>query len=54
MAGAVAPSPGVLAMSAVTLAELQFGVLVTKTPAVRAERLRRPRWVAETLVNLSQ
>lgn len=37
----VAPIPGVLAISAVTLAELHFGVLVAKTPAVRAERLRR-------------
>ncbi len=37
----VAPIPGVLAISAATLAELQFGVLIAKTPAVRAERLRR-------------
>jgi predicted nucleic acid-binding protein len=37
----VAPLPGVLAISAVTLAELQFGVLVAKTAEVRAERLRR-------------
>ncbi len=37
----VAPIPGVLAISAVTLAELQFGVLVAKTVDVRAERLRR-------------
>jgi hypothetical protein len=37
----VAPIPGVLAISAVTLAELHFGVLVAKTSAVRAERLRR-------------
>jgi toxin FitB len=37
----VAPLPGVLAISAVTLAELQFGVLVAKTAQVRAERLRR-------------
>ena len=33
--------PGALAISAATLAELHFGVLVAKTPAVRAERLRR-------------
>ncbi len=33
--------PGVLAISAITLAELQFGVLVARTAAVRAERLRR-------------
>lgn len=32
---------GDLAISAATLAELHFGVLVAATPAVRAERLRR-------------
>lgn len=32
---------GELAISAATLAELHFGVLVTSDPAVRAERLRR-------------
>jgi predicted nucleic acid-binding protein len=37
----VAPLPGVLAISAVTLVELHFGVLVAKTSSVRAERLRR-------------
>lgn len=37
----VAPLPGVLAISAVTLAELHFGVLVAKDPEIRAERLRR-------------
>lgn len=37
----VAPLAGQLAISAVTLAELQFGVLVAAGPAVRAERLRR-------------
>lgn len=37
----VAPLPGRLAISAVTLAELHFGVLVSKTAEVRAERLRR-------------
>nr|WP_281175126.1 type II toxin-antitoxin system VapC family toxin [Knoellia sinensis] len=36
-----APIPGILAISAATLAELHFGVLVAKSPAVRAERLRR-------------
>jgi predicted nucleic acid-binding protein len=41
IAGDVAPIPGVLAISAISLAELQFGVLVAKTSAVRAERLRR-------------
>ncbi|OLT17992.1 twitching motility protein PilT [Serinicoccus sp. CUA-874] len=35
------PIPGVLAISAVTLAELHFGVLVAKSAEVRAERLRR-------------
>lgn len=39
--GSVAPIPGVLAISAVTLAELHFGVLVAKTSQARAERLRR-------------
>ena len=39
--GGVAPIPGVLAISAVTLAELHFGVLVAKTSQARAERLRR-------------
>jgi predicted nucleic acid-binding protein len=38
---AAAPVPGIVAISAATLAELHFGVLVAKTPAVRAERLRR-------------
>ncbi len=37
----VAPLEGDLGVSAVTLAELHFGVLVTKDPAIRAERLRR-------------
>ena len=37
----IAPIPGVLAISAVSLAELQFGVLIAKDAAVRAERLRR-------------
>lgn len=41
IAGDVAPIPGVLAISAISLAELQFGVLVAKTATVRAERLRR-------------
>jgi predicted nucleic acid-binding protein len=41
IADSVAPIPGVLAISAVTLAELHFGVLVAKTSEVRAERLRR-------------
>lgn len=37
----VVPIPGVLAISAITVAELQFGVLVAKTASIRAERLRR-------------
>lgn len=37
----VGPLPGELAISAVTLAELHFGVLVTTEAGVRAERLRR-------------
>lgn len=37
----VAPIPGVLAISTVTLAELHFGVLVARAAGVRAERLRR-------------
>jgi predicted nucleic acid-binding protein len=41
IAESVAPIPGLLAISAVTLAELHFGVLVTKRAEVRAERLRR-------------
>ena len=36
IAGDLAPIPGVLAISAITLAELQFGVLVAKTrPSAR-------------------
>lgn len=41
IAGDIAPIPGLLAISAITLAELQFGVLVARAPEVRAERLRR-------------
>lgn len=37
----VPPLSGELAISATTLAELHFGVLVAGRPAVRAERLRR-------------
>lgn len=47
----VSPIPGDLAISTVTLAELQLGVLVARSPRVRAERLRRlsliqQRWTA--------
>jgi len=41
LATAVAPLAGELAISAATLAEPHFGVLVAHDPAVRAERLRR-------------
>lgn len=41
LAAGVGPLEGDLAISAATLAELHFGVLVTTDPAVRAERLRR-------------
>jgi hypothetical protein len=41
IASDVDPLAGELAISAVTLAELHFGVLVAKEPGVRAERLRR-------------
>ncbi len=37
----VAPLPGELAISAATLAELHFGVLVASNQPTRAERLRR-------------
>ena len=37
----VTPILGVLVISAVTLAELHFGVLVARSAEVRAERLRR-------------
>jgi predicted nucleic acid-binding protein len=41
IADGVVPIPGTLAISAITLAELNYGVLVAKTTEVRAERLRR-------------
>lgn len=41
IASDVAPIAGELAISAVTLAELHFGVLVTDHQPTRAERLRR-------------
>lgn len=44
----VAPLPGLLALSSITLAELHFGVLVAKTTSVRAERLRRLIFVEKT------
>jgi toxin FitB len=41
IATGVPPLAGDLAISVVTVAELQFGVLVARDQAVRAERLRR-------------
>lgn len=41
LASGLSPLAGDLAISAASLAELHFGVLVTSDPAVRAERLRR-------------
>ncbi|MGJ7440521.1 type II toxin-antitoxin system VapC family toxin [Aquipuribacter sp. MA13-6] len=41
IAADVPPLKGELAISAATLSELHFGVLVATDPAVRAERLRR-------------
>jgi predicted nucleic acid-binding protein len=41
IASDVGPLDGELAISAVTLAELHFGVLIAKERKVRAERLRR-------------
>lgn len=44
----VDPIPGELALSAITLAELHFGVLVAKTADARAERLRRLLFIERT------
>jgi hypothetical protein len=41
IASHVSPLEGELAISAASLAELHFGVLVAADPAVRAQRLRR-------------
>jgi hypothetical protein len=41
LAPSVQPLEGELAISAVSLADLQFGVLVTNDPSTRANRLRR-------------
>lgn len=41
IAADVPPLEGELAISAASVAELHFGVLVTADPAIRAERLRR-------------
>lgn len=48
IAADVGPLSGELAISAITLAELQFGVLVAKSTPVRAERLRRLRVLDRT------
>ncbi|MEX5711817.1 type II toxin-antitoxin system VapC family toxin [Parafrankia sp. FMc6] len=37
----VTPIPGELAVSVISIAELQFGILVAKTPQARATRLAR-------------
>ncbi len=51
------PDPGLIdaevAISAVSLAELHFGVLVATVPAVRAERLRRLSIIERTFDALS-
>lgn len=41
IASDVQPLPGLLSISAATLSELHFGVLVARSPQARAERLRR-------------
>jgi predicted nucleic acid-binding protein len=41
MANDITPIPGELAISVVSIAELQFGVLVAKTPEAQAMRLAR-------------
>ncbi|WAC55568.1 type II toxin-antitoxin system VapC family toxin [Gordonia sp. SL306] len=44
----VQPIPGELALSVITLGELHFGVLVAKSSAARAERLRRLLFIERT------
>ena len=41
IAPGIGPLVGELAISAITVAELHFGVLVASDPRIRAERLRR-------------
>ncbi len=41
IAGNVSPLEGDLAISVASIAELHVGVLVTKEPAIRAQRMRR-------------
>ncbi|MEV0251403.1 type II toxin-antitoxin system VapC family toxin [Nocardia sp. NPDC050712] len=41
VAQGITPIPGLVTISAATVAELHFGVLVAMSEAVRAERLRR-------------
>ncbi len=48
LAADVGPLEGELAISAASLAELHFGVLVTADASVRAERLRRLSYLQRT------
>ncbi|MEU7138388.1 type II toxin-antitoxin system VapC family toxin [Nocardia sp. NPDC046473] len=41
IAEGITPIPGLLTISAATVAELHFGILVARSDAIRAERLRR-------------
>ncbi|MGW0250495.1 PIN domain-containing protein [Nocardia goodfellowii] len=41
LAEGITPIPGLLTISAATIAELHFGILVAKSEVARAERLRR-------------
>lgn len=41
IAQGITPIPGLLTISAATVAELHFGVLVARTDSLRAERLQR-------------
>ncbi|GAB2678200.1 type II toxin-antitoxin system VapC family toxin [Nocardia goodfellowii] len=41
LAEGITPIPGLLTVSAATIPELHFGILVAKSEAARAERLRR-------------
>ncbi len=52
LADDVAPLPGELAISAATIAELHFGVLVAGSNQVRAERLRRLMFLQRRLTSL--
>ncbi|WP_324192068.1 type II toxin-antitoxin system VapC family toxin [Nocardia brasiliensis] len=41
IAEGITPIPGLLTISAATIAELHFGILVARSDTIRAERLRR-------------